>query len=217
MTRAIRAVGLDFDGVVVESAKIKTDAFRHLFAHVPEHLPAIVALHQKYGGISRHRKFEMIPVDILKRPLDDAERKRLADGFARFVFEGVVACSMVPGAQAFLETWSSTLPLFLISGTPETELIEIVERRNLGQYLTEVHGSPADKASIITDILNQHNLQPSEMIYVGDASSDEIAANKAGVPFIGIASNMIGSFKNPVDILPNLNDLGRVIREWPKQ
>src|SRR5690606_22889470 len=40
------AVIFDFDGVILESVKVKTDAFKELFSDYPEHLEAIVAYHE---------------------------------------------------------------------------------------------------------------------------------------------------------------------------
>ena len=44
-TPRVRAVVFDFDGVIIESGDIKTEAFLELFAAYPEHLPAIKRHH----------------------------------------------------------------------------------------------------------------------------------------------------------------------------
>ena len=49
----LRGVFFDFDGVVLESAQIKTEAFRDLYSGLPELLPRILQYHQQNVGISR--------------------------------------------------------------------------------------------------------------------------------------------------------------------
>jgi beta-phosphoglucomutase-like phosphatase (HAD superfamily) len=54
----IRALALDFDGVVVESVEIKNLAFGELFrATHPEKADAVVAFQQAHMGLSRFDKF----------------------------------------------------------------------------------------------------------------------------------------------------------------
>ncbi len=55
-----KAIIFDFDGVILESMDVKTKAFALLFKDYPEHLPAVLALHQTHGGMSRFEKFEII-------------------------------------------------------------------------------------------------------------------------------------------------------------
>jgi beta-phosphoglucomutase-like phosphatase (HAD superfamily) len=61
----IKAIIFDLDGVLIESAEIKTDAFRMLFADYPDRLPEIIAYHQRNAGISRYNKFRYFYEKIL--------------------------------------------------------------------------------------------------------------------------------------------------------
>ena len=49
----IKAIIFDFDGVLVESAEIKTKAFEMLFSDYPDTIDDIVQYHKKNMGISR--------------------------------------------------------------------------------------------------------------------------------------------------------------------
>ena len=53
----IKAIIFDFDGVLVESAEIKTEAFRQLFSSFPDKVHEIVEYHKRNMGISRYVKF----------------------------------------------------------------------------------------------------------------------------------------------------------------
>lgn len=201
------AVALDFDGVILQSNSIKTDAFRHLFSAWPQHLDEIVKLHRQFGGISRLRKFDKIFAEILNQPLSPERRKAMGEEFSAFVFEAVLECPMVEGAEDFLRAWSAKCPLFVVSGTPHDELHEIVRRRNIGEYFTELHGSPREKPHILQDIMDRHGLTSETMPYVGDAPSDERAARACGLRFIGVSPDGVGPFENADVVLKDLTGL----------
>ena len=86
-TSRVRALALDFDGVILESTEIKEAAFRRLFADFHEHLPAIVRHHRDNLGISRFDKFRWIYENLLDRPLAATELDELGRRFSELVFD----------------------------------------------------------------------------------------------------------------------------------
>jgi len=183
-----RAVILDFDGVVLESADIKTDAFRELFAAYPEHVPAIVEHHVANFGISRFVKFEWIYRELLHRPLPAAEMQALNRRFAAIALDKVLACPFVPGARETIAALRGRVPAYVASGTPQGELELIVERRGLAGMFERVWGSPATKPEAIAAVRAAHALQPGEVVFVGDGQSDLAAALETGVRFVARAA-----------------------------
>lgn len=182
-----RALLLDFDGVIVESGDLKTDAFRRLYADQPPDVVARIVRHHTYhGGISRRVKIAQYHREFLGIELDEPALDRLAQRFAEMVESAVIACAEVPGAQVLLETAEDrNVPAIVISGTPEQELNRIVAARGLGRYFAEVHGSPREKPAIIYDVLARLDIGAAEAVFVGDAMTDFEAARDTGVPFIG--------------------------------
>lgn len=180
----LRAVFLDFDGVVLESADIKTDAFRWLFRKERARR-AVLAYHRQNAGISRFVKFAHIHRAILKKPYGPAERRRLGTAFARYVRGRVLAAPFVPGARRFLARYGSRVKLFVVSGTPSAELKDIVRRRGLARSFVAVVGSPPDKATTLRRLLRRHKWRADETLYVGDALNDHRAATRCGVGFLG--------------------------------
>ena len=62
----IKTLVLDFDGVVIESAGIKKEAYRQMFEEeFPENLVAILMYQERSGGVTRRRQFEDIYEQIL--------------------------------------------------------------------------------------------------------------------------------------------------------
>ena len=181
----IQGIVFDFDGVLVESGDIKTRAFAHLFAHEdPQVTERIIAYHLANGGVSRFEKFRVIYRDILHRILDDATFHRLCVEFAAQVVDYVVAAPWVPGAREFLERQAGRYRMFIISGTPEIELQQIVHRRVMERWFTDVRGSPDTKETLFASVMARHHLKPNDLVFVGDAPSDWAASQNVGVPFI---------------------------------
>lgn len=181
----VRAIVLDFDGVVLESADIKTRAFGRLFEGEPEHTDAIVRLHLDNVGLPRSDKFRIIYREVLRRPLDETELDRLGREFSEIVFDEILACAPVAGALEFLAAHASTRLLFVASATPQDELREIVRERGLEGYFRAVYGSPDDKTEILRRIIRDWALDLGEVVFVGDAMGDLKHARAVGVGFVG--------------------------------
>jgi len=181
----IRAIAFDFDGVLVESVDVKTQAFAQLFEREDEkNIDRIVAYHLENGGLSRFNKFRTIYREILKRPLPEEEFEALGKRFAALVIDKVVSAPWVPGAKEFIEKHHESYPFYIISGTPEDELIQIVQRRGIEKYFKETLGSPKSKDILIKSVLEKYSLNPEEVLFVGDAQNDWNAAKKTNVKFI---------------------------------
>lgn len=184
------AIIFDFDGVIVESVSVKTDAFGALYADHGEDVVAQVrAYHLDKAGISRYEKFRYFQTEILGGPpLDDAGVAALADKFATLVLDKVVAAPMVRGAQEFLDSNLGRMPMFVVTGTPTDEMGQILERRNLGDYFVEYWGSPIGKVENIAELLQKHQLVASRCVMIGDAIADYEGATANSVKFLGRVS-----------------------------
>ena len=181
----IRAIGFDFDGVLVESVDIKTRAYAHLFRDKePEVVQRVIDYHLAHGGVPRFEKFHTIHRNILKRELNDERFRFLCNRFSRIVIDAVVAAPWVAGAREFLEYNRGRYQMFVVSGTPESELQAIVERRGMTRFFNAVRGSPKDKVTLLAEVENDLNLIREETVYVGDAETDWNAARTLGLNFL---------------------------------
>lgn len=205
-----QAIIFDFDGVVVESGKIKTQAFAELYHPYGEDIvTAVVQFHTQNGGMSRYRKFHHFQEHFLsKPPLTEVEEKQLDIRFSELVVEAVIAAEAVPGAVELIRQQSGKIPLFVASGTPETELKVIIERRGLAPYFTEVRGAPALKKTIIAEILSAHALSPESVLMIGDAMADLEGAQANNTAFLGrVYPGDPNPFPEHVEIVPDLRGL----------
>lgn len=216
MTR-LAAIVFDFDGVIVESADVKTDAFCELFAaHGADVVERVKTHHLANMGISRFVKFAWIYEQVLRQPLSEADSAALGERFSALALDKVLAAPFVPGAVAALAHLAPKLPLFVASGTPQGELDLIVDRRGLREFLREVHGTPREKPAILADLQRRHGLEAGQILFVGDGMSDYKAATATGVHFLARDTPPLHDewTRLGVERRPDLTDLVDVVEVW---
>jgi HAD superfamily hydrolase (TIGR01549 family) len=196
----------DFDGVLVDSTETKTNAYKELFkSYGPEIVSKIVAYHQQHGGISRVDKIIYAHKHFIDEPFSQKKAAKHAQRYSELVFEKVVKTNWIRGAEKFVKLHFQHIPLFVISGTPEAELTEVVKRRNMDHYFKEVLGSPIRKPEHIRSLVARYNLDIENCFFIGDALTDYYAAKETGMPFIGIQGEV--DFPEGTTVLPDCTTL----------
>lgn len=198
-----KAVIFDFDGVILDSADIKTEAFIELFNKYPEHQEAIKKYHIEHQGITRFKKFEWIYKTLLKQPYNEDVKKRLGQDFSALVFKKVMNAKAIPGAIEFLETLNqNNIPAYIASGTPDEELKKILEGRELSGYFKAAYGSNISKEQAIDRVAEDEGLTYSELLFIGDATTDYRAATSKNVPFVAVYSDEMIEYWQEKNIIP---------------
>lgn len=181
----------DFDGVLVDSVGIKTTAFRQLFEHFGEEILAKVLEHHRLnGGISRIDKIQYSHTHFVGRPLSDTELNQWGKRYSGEVVSQVIEAPWIKGAEDFIVQMQGRCPIFVISGTPEDELRQVIDVRNMAGYFTEILGSPTRKPVHIRNLLRTYQLAPENCVFIGDALTDYDAAKETGLHFIGIQGDV---------------------------
>lgn len=191
----IKTIILDFDGVVIESNALKTQTFEKVFGRFPEYAAEMLRFHTANISVSRYTKFDYL-LELLGRKHDQLLRKEIAGDFSTRMIEGMVAVPLVAGALTFLQTFTTQLPVYLASVTPETELRYILDQRKLAKWFTGIYGCPPwTKPAAIADVLQRENLTASDALLIGDSAGDQSAAIMTGVSFLARNSGL--QFEEP--------------------
>lgn len=181
-----RALVFDCDGVLLDSNRVKTDAFYQAALPFGESAAnALVRYHVANGGVSRYRKFEYFLSEIVKHE-DMEPLNELLSRYAERVREGLLACRVADG----LGELRSALPKsnwMIVSGGDQGELREVFEARGLSHYFSGgIFGSPTDKQAILLRELNCGNLV-LPAVFLGDSRYDYESAMKFGLDFVFIS------------------------------
>jgi len=183
------AILFDFDGVILDTMGIKTEAFRLMFApYGLKVVKKVIEYHLKNGGISRQKKFKYFYENYLMDELSDEQLNELCNIFSTLVLDKVLSAPWIPGAKEFLDANYQDNTFFLISGIPQEELDFIVDKRGLRKYFKAVLGSPKSKVENIRDVIKKNYYQPSKTIYIADTLGDMRDSQEAGIDFLGLTT-----------------------------
>ena len=174
----------DCDGVILNSNKIKTQAFYDV-AKVYGHKPAqeLKQYHMLNGGISRYRKFEYFLINILKKSLEQQELDKLLLSFPQEVKKAMLICEVAKNIKE-LRCKTKNSKWLVVSGGDQEELREVFKKRKLDIYFDGgIFGSPDNKERILMNEKNNFNIN-GKSLFLGDSMYDYQVASAAGIDFI---------------------------------
>lgn len=180
----------DCDGVVLDSNKVKTEAFYQATLPYGEAAAqAMVDYHVANGGVSRYKKFayflEKIAPDIVP---NEAEQQgpgleALLQAYASYVREGLLSCEVAPGLEA-LRQQTPDARWLIVSGGDQAELRDVFAQRGIAEWFDGgIFGSPDTKDEILARELASGKIQQPSL-FLGDSKYDYQAASAAGLDFV---------------------------------
>lgn len=207
LPRRPEAMLLDFDGVILVSAELKTRAFAKVYADEdPEKVTEVIAYQRAHGGVSRLEKFVHYENNIFGRPATETRVRELADRFVGIALDDVLRAPFVAGALDFLEATCRETRLHVVSGTPETELRRIVEDRGLSRFFRSVAGAPETKYDAFARILDEEGIAADRALAVGDSTTEFDAARALAIPFLGVLDeDGVSAFPPDVPVVADLS------------
>lgn len=178
---------LDFDGVIVDSVRLKVDAYLTIYAdESPEKLAAVLDYQRRHAGETRRVKFRHFEAALFGRPVTHQSIEALSREYTRLVHDAVLQCALITGAAEFLDATRGAATLHVVSGTPQEELTDIVLRRGLAPYFASLHGAPATKPAAFREIALAAGVPRESMLAIGDGTTEFDAAAALGIPFLGV-------------------------------
>lgn len=180
-----KALFFDFDGVILDSVNIKTEAFYEMFLpYGKEIAEKVVTHHLAHGGISRFEKFAFYYSEYLGIKINQDKINELSGEFSNIVFQKVLSAEFISGVLEFLEYYHKKYECYIVSGTPESELKNIVFERNMAHFFKGIYGSPDTKIKILEKLFYKQEIDISNSYFIGDASTDLEAAQHFNLKFI---------------------------------
>ena len=101
--KSAKVIFWDFDGVIKDSVKVKTDAFEKLFSTYGNDIVKKIRIHhEENGGVSR---FDKIPIYLkwVKQELSQEIVNRYSNQFSILVKKNVIDSEWVVGVLNFLQ------------------------------------------------------------------------------------------------------------------
>lgn len=177
----------DCDGVVLDSNRVKTEAFRA--ATLPygiECAQAMVDYHCAHGGVSRYRKFDYFLDHIVPPGTPGPTRDELLASYANEVYSGLLSCKIVDGLMELRKQTPSARWL-IVSGGDQKELRQVFQQRQIDTLFDGgIFGSPDSKDDILAREKAEGNIT-CPALFFGDSRYDHQAARQAGLDFVFIS------------------------------
>ena len=183
---ALECLIFDCDGIILESVDVKNAAFARICREIdPAYEKLFSAYVELHGGVSRVEKFMWLVREIHGREITAEELRTMGQNFVRYCRDAVMETPLVPGFEAVAERWLGRVPMYVASGAPQYELVEILTQRGLARYFVDICGTPPAKAALLLHILRASGADPAHTLMVGDSKTDSDAALVAGTKFYG--------------------------------
>lgn len=181
---AYRSIVFDCDGVILDSNRVKTDAFYNATLPYGEKAAAaMVDYHVRNGGISRYRKFAYFLGHLAPAGVPGPDLQALLAAYATEVKTGLLACEVAEGLEAFREHTGGTRWM-VASGGDQAELRQLFEARGLmGWFDGGIFGSPDAKEEIVRRELANGNIR-MPALFIGDSRYDHQVAQANGLDFV---------------------------------
>ena len=178
----------DCDGVILDSNKIKTEAFREtLKNYSSEKVDEFINYHLTNGGISRYEKIEFFFKKINPKENSDKLISESLNIFSDIVKNKLLECDLIHGIEEFLDSlFSHSAKCFVMTGGDEDEVKFVFKKRSLSSYFTEITGSPKTKYENMDRIIHNHG-DIGTAVFFGDSKIDYEVSRKYGCEFVFIS------------------------------
>lgn len=202
----IQVIVFDFDGVIIDSAHIKDQAFLALFSELaPEAAEKAIDYINRTKGQFRRKRILNGFKEIFGINLSESELDIQYNKFSDLVIQSCIQAPFIRGAMEFFNT-PHHQHLYVVSAAPQDEVKYIMKKRDISQFFKDISGGPVKKTLHLQRIANEENVNKNEILFIGDALPDYQAAMESGVStFLGVVPvNKENPFPGHVDVLGDL-------------
>lgn len=177
-------IAFDCDGVVLNSNKVKTNAFYDAALPYGEsNAEALKKYHTQNGGVSRFKKFQWFVDSFVEKTVRGEAYEQLLTRYADIVEEGLLNCEFNDDLYE-LKKQTPNANWLIVSGGSQSELRALFKKRDLTSlFKGGIYGSPDSKEDIFERELEQNNIT-LPALFVGDSKYDYFSSSKYGLDFV---------------------------------
>ena len=183
----IKNILWDFDGVILDSMKIKGDGFVELFSKYENNkVKLLEEYHYANGGLSRFEKIRYFFVEIIKKDVSQNEIDKLAYSFSKIIEKKIYnKTALINESLFFIKNKYKLFNFHIVSGSEHHELLKLCNYFKLSDYFISILGSPIKKEFLVKRVLEDYNYKKNETILIGDSFNDLDAAKSNNIKFYG--------------------------------
>jgi phosphoglycolate phosphatase-like HAD superfamily hydrolase len=183
----IKNILWDFDGVILDSMKIRDWGFEEIFKNFnKQEVALLLKFHRKNGGLSRYVKIRYFFEIILNQEITEPKVLMYADDFSILMKKELInPKNLINDSLSFIKDNRGKYNFHIVSGSDQEELRFLCKELNIDEFFISIHGSPTPKNKLVNDLLITNKYIKEETILIGDSINDYEAASVNSLRFYG--------------------------------
>ena len=203
----IKTVLWDFDGVILDSMKVRDWGFEEIFKDFDKELiDKLLAYHRKNGGLSRYVKIRYFYEELLGKSITEQGVLEYAQKFSVLMRKELTnPKNLILDVVEFIKNNHQNYNFHIVSGSDQEELRFLNKELGIDQYFISIHGSPTTKKKLVANLLEKYDYKIENTSLIGDSINDYEAAHHNNIAFYGYNNKALSSYGIYVDSLTNYN------------
>jgi phosphoglycolate phosphatase-like HAD superfamily hydrolase len=149
--KIIKNILWDFDGVILDSMKVRDWGFREIFKSFDnEKVEELLKFHTLNGGLSRYVKIRYFYEDILGKELTENVVLEYANAFSVLMKKELInPNNLIVDSVQFIRDNYNKYRFHIVSGSDQEELRYLCKELAIDHYFLSIHGSPTPKNQLV--------------------------------------------------------------------
>jgi phosphoglycolate phosphatase-like HAD superfamily hydrolase len=194
----IKTILWDFDGVILDSMKIRDWGFEEIFKDYDQELiNQLIVFHNENGGLSRYVKIRYFFEEILRKPIKNDEVLDYAKKFSILMRRELInPKNLILDSVKFIKNNYQNYNFDIVSGSDQEELRFLCQQLKINKYFNSINGSPTPKNILVKNVINSNDYLLSETCLIGDSINDYEAAKENGILFLAYNNSKLNSLSD---------------------
>jgi len=177
----------DFDGVILDSMKIRTEGFLAIFSKFEKSkINQLINYHLENGGLSRYIKIKYFFEEIQLESIDQKTILSYADKFSIIMREKLTdKNNLIKDTVEFIKFNHESYKFHIVSGSDQEELQYLCKELGITEYFESIHGSPTPKTELVANVIRLNTYVKNKVCLIGDSINDYNAAKENNISFYG--------------------------------
>jgi len=203
----IKTILWDFDGVIIDSMKVRDWGFVEIFKNYERSLvDKLLDYHRVNGGLSRYLKIRYFFEEVLGESITEEGVLMYAQMFSVLMKQELIdPKNLIHDSVHFIKENYQKYNFHIVSGSDQDELKFLSKELTISQYFISTHGSPTPKKRLVHNLLEKHKYNKDETCLIGDSINDYDAAMDNNIKFFSYNNDAISHLGTHIYSFKNLN------------
>ena len=189
----IKTILWDFDGVILDSMKVRDWGFEEIFKEYDRLMvDQLLDYHRINGGLSRYVKIRYFFEELLGQSITEEVVLEYANKFSILMKKELTnKKNLIKDSVEFIKNNHKKYNFHVVSGSDQEELRFLNKELGMDQYFISIHGSPTPKKQLVETLIQKYQYNKESVCLIGDSINDYEAAVFNEIKFIGYNNNKL--------------------------